>query len=407
MRSRGRTSSERERSLEIEIPDDKIEKKSSLMTSAYMSEVLDVWKGMFVICMLTEHTRSAFDLPLNYATHPILYVFSQIACSLDMTSFTPAYGFSCYRSYFAISGSLWTKMKRAARSVVVIYLGALFSNVVFDLGVFGNPPTIPRAIEFITLTRTYWDFLATFPLLLLMGFVSTRPALSTRLEDPKKQLIVYAMLLIAPLGLGGLNMDVCGTPGERLAGLFLGCIDRKPGSMRFSAVSYMFFFNLGAIVAHELAGVSSLREIPTLKKFFLGCLIAVELVYALPLLNNFTTISWEYIRWEGYWRFPMSYKTTLAWAFLSFLGFSVANLLVKAGQKSGVIAWGVKYVEHFGANTLLYLVINNLWITPIFRNANWHKRYSTRTWEYLAMFFALLSILLTRFLIYLVRTSRK
>jgi hypothetical protein len=177
--------------------------------------------------------------------------------------------------------------------------------------------------------------------------------------------------------------------------------------MRFSAVSYMFFFNLGAIVAHELEAVRKFVEIHYLKKVFFAALVIVELWYLAPLMNNFTTVSWEYIRWEGYWRFPMSYKTTLAWAFLSLGGFGVANGLAKLGEKLKLAAWGVKYIEHFGANTLLYLVVNNLWITPIFRNANWHKRYAPRTWEYIAIIFALISLVLTRFLIYLVRTSRK
>jgi hypothetical protein len=185
--------------------------------------------------------------------------------------------------------------------------------------------------------------------------------------------------------------------------------------MRFSAISYLFFFNLGAIVAHIFSSISSLKQIPKHLILFFATLIGLEFSYLYPLLGSFTQISWEYLNLPalGHRRFPMTYNTTLAWAFLSFASFLLANaftLLIRRATSSRVlrpVAFLLSYLEHFGANTLLYLCVNNLWITPFFRNARWNKIYSNPTWEFLTILFAFLSIALARFLFYLVINSRK
>ncbi|EER11671.1 hypothetical protein Pmar_PMAR002274 [Perkinsus marinus ATCC 50983] len=144
------------------------------------SSGIDIFKGWFITFMLVEHTRSSFHVGMDMTHWPVMHIFSKAACSLDMTCFSTAYGFMCYRSYLVNTKNrpLSTTLTRVFRSVGLVFLALIFMNITFSLSVADHMPAMREIIELITLSTVYWDFLAAFPLELLMGFLSTKPIIA-------------------------------------------------------------------------------------------------------------------------------------------------------------------------------------------------------------------------------------
>ena len=380
-----------------------------------VSSVIDVFKGLFVFFMLTEHTRSSLHIDMSWSEFPLMHIVSQVAVSLDMTSFSTAYGFSCQRSYFSNEvkqRSLAARALRAFRSVMVIMVAAFLSNITFDMAVRNTAPSWGSLYQFLSLQTLYWDFLTTFPLLMLMGFFTTRPALDFARSSPiSRQLFIYTILLGWPLIVSLYPLATCPTVKDKYYALFLGCIKRSSGAMRFSACSYMFFFNLGAIASETVTSYIKNRRIPRLVTFFFSTLLFIECLFAVPLIRR-ADLEWEYMDWEGYRRFPMSPKLTLGWAFLSFSALCLSALIVKVKRWLKPIC---DTLEHMGANVLLYLFISNLTINGFFHN-RWsfknakgirNPNNSDKAWEYITVAVAVGEIIATRFIIYLARSGRK
>ena len=137
---------------------------------SWISSALDVYKGIFIIFMLTEHTRSSLGVGMDATEYPIMHFVSQIACALDMTCFSTAYGFSCYRSYLTNSKgrSVREQLTRLFRSVGLICAGAWICNITFDMAVMGKSPNWSSWMSILTFDILYWDFLTTFPVMLLL-----------------------------------------------------------------------------------------------------------------------------------------------------------------------------------------------------------------------------------------------
>ncbi|KAF4749641.1 hypothetical protein FOZ63_029407 [Perkinsus olseni] len=119
---------------------------------AFVSSSVDVFKGWFIIFMLVEHTRSSFHVGMDMAHWPIMHVFSKAACALDMTCFSTAYGFMCYRSYFVNTKNrpLSTTLTRVFRSVSLVLLALIFMNITFSLSVVDHMPAMRETLELIT-----------------------------------------------------------------------------------------------------------------------------------------------------------------------------------------------------------------------------------------------------------------
>jgi len=374
------------------------------------SSILDVFKGIFIFFMLAEHTRSSFHVDMNWKDFPLMHIISQVACALDMTSFSTASGFSCQRSYFnneVRQRTLAERAMRAMRSVWVIYVAAFISNFTFDMAVRDNAPTLASIFSLASFQTLYWDFLTTFPLIMLLGFLTTRPALDfARGSSPKIQLAVYTALVAWPLAISAFPLSSCPTATDKYVALFLGCTKRSNGAMRFSAFSYMFFFNFGAIVSETVSGYIRTKTIPRPVVFFFSTLVALEGLMAVPLLLNLER-EWEYFDWNGYHRFPMSPKLTLGWAFMSLGALMLATLIVRLKAWIRVVC---DFLEHLGANVLLYLLVSNLVINGFFHN-RWvfskRKIYSDREWEYVTILAAIGQIVTTRFIIYLAKSGRR
>jgi hypothetical protein len=267
--------------------------------------------------------------------------------------------------------------------------------------------------EFATFLRLYWDFMSTFPLLALMAYFTTRPLLNNQNANSDwYKLGVYTFLLVWPLVGSYFALTTCASTGETVAALFVGCLKRTPGAMRFSAVSYMFFFNLGSIVASMVQSPKG-RFSASWKTtaFFVALLIpCIYHLFFVLQLNK----SWEYLDFQGYRRFPLSAPLALAWAALSFSALTIAGLLV--ATQTVWTGWLVRGIEHLGANVLLYLVVNNLFILANYRgswlgakgnNTPRSPGYSNFTWELITVAFALLSIALTKLIIFLATKGRK
>ena len=407
-----------------------VSKNNNSEVESFVSSALDVYKGFFIFFMLTEHTRSSFRVSHEWSTHPIMHVISQVACALDMTSFSTAYGFSCQRLYYTNDvkqRSLSSRIERALRSVGVILFAAFASNITFEWCVTGIAPNWDSLSMLLLQSRQYWDFLGTFPLMLGIGFLTTKPLLDRSRElSHVRKLFIYLGLLVVPLAGAAFNLDTCESLSERYAALFIGCVRRSMGAMRFSAISYMFYFNWGAVASEILRDwVNGGLTLSTKRMYSatFAALLAIEIYCCIPLFKNWGK-SWEYLNWEGYMRFPMSPKLVLAWGFLTFSALSLAVILVylrsilinRFALIRVPINWLVAQLEHMGANVLLYLLISNLTINGFFAN-NWTKKvkvpdlrnpgYSNRTWEWLTVTTGLSTIVLVRFVIYLVRSGRK
>lgn len=417
------------------------------VSEEWISAALDVFKGIFIIFMLTEHTRSGFSMKMT-SGEPIMQFVSQVACSLDMTCFSTAYGFSCYRSYLTNSKgrSMKSQLWRLFRSIGLISAAAWACNVSFELAVLQNPPTWESMRKIFTFDVVYWDFLTTFPAMLLTAFVTTKPLMTIASKSPNQfvRLSIFAVLIIWPLLASNWALDTCPTALDRYKAIFMGCVRRTLGAMRFSAFTYMFYFNFGCIVSmltleHSKSGAKpsvSMRDILTKPHWIAyGVLLAIELYYALPIFQEYNR-SWEYLNWEGYRRFPMTAPLTLAWGFMS-QSVGVLALVLTAIVRPQVlklsssiqhvfrntIGVACKVLEHFGANVLLYLTVSNIVIHAFF-NIDWRRfqiangksagkgkntdlAYSIRQWEYVVVAAAIGQILFVQLLSYMIRSSRK
>ena len=88
---------------------------------------------------------------------------SQVACSLDMTCFSTAYGFSCYRAYLTNSKnrSSQAQLSRLLRSVGLIIAGAILCNFSFEMAVMKNAITLETFRKILTFETLYWDYINT------------------------------------------------------------------------------------------------------------------------------------------------------------------------------------------------------------------------------------------------------
>lgn len=411
----------------------------------WWSSALDVFKGIFILFMLTEHTRSSFSMGMS-SKEPIMQFVSQVACALDMTCFSTAYGFSCYRAYLTNSKgrSMRSQFTRLFRSVGLTVAAAWACNISFELAVLQNPPTWTALRRIFTFEVVYWDFLTTFPAMLLTAFITTKPlmAIAARSKLPVVRLAVFTVLLVWPLVAAGWAPETCPSVMDKYMALFVGCVRRSMGAMRFSAFTYMFYFNFGCIASLLTLEFSKAGAVfRPFRQLFrdpvwiaFGVLLLVELFYAIPVFREYSR-SWEYLNWNGYRRFPMSAPLILAWGFMSqFVGlvalFMTAllrpRILSVAHQMPSVLSklLGVKcrVLEHFGANVLLYLTISNFVIHAFF-HVDWRqfrevpgkeahksiadKTFSNRAWEWIVVAAALGQILFVQLVIYLVNSSRK
>ena len=402
--------------------EDEISMKRGAEFQTWVSRSLDVFKGIFIIFMLAEHTRSSFGIDMT-SKEPIMQFVSQVACSLDMTSFSTAYGFSCYQAYLTNSKNRSSRDQfwRVFRSVGLIVSAMWMCNIIFALGVLRWVPTWTNMRKIFTMEVLFWDFLATFPAMLLMGFLITKPLMHVAVRSGLfVRLCVFAILLGLPLLSPQFALEACSTLPERYSAVFLGCVKRAMGAMRFSAGTYMFFFNLGCIVSMY---VSEYRTGPSLqmlrKPHWVAFLtfFAIEFAYALPLLHEYNS-PWEYLNWNGYRRFPMTAPLMLAWGFLSQSVAIGALCLTYCERKLKFLRPIVSMLEHFGANVLLYLTVSNFVINSIF-HVEWEqyqesakqpvggKVLSIRTWEFIVLAAAVGQILLVLLLRYMIQTSRK
>lgn len=415
----------------------------------WISVSLDVFKGVFIIFMLTEHSRSALGLGMT-SREPIMQFVSQVACSLDMTSFSTAYGFSCYRAYLTNSKNRSTReqLVRIARSVGLIICAAWFSNFHFEMTVLKNPISWSTLRDILTFDILYWDFLTTFPILLMLGFLTTKPLMKkfadwegSSLISSLKRLLIAIILLGWPMIVSYYPLETCNTSSSRYAALFVGCIRRSFGAMRFSAFTYMFFFNVGCIVSQlllELVGKSRKIVLPSLKSMILTplgigfiALLAAELYYGYNMLKMYNK-PWEYLNLNGYRRFPMSAPVILAWAsFSQFVWFmALVGVAMVKSEIWGVLAakcpkWmnrvasvKISILSQFGANVLLYLLISNITIHGMF-HVDWKQHlqnpkkpespdgYTVRQWELVVLAVAAGQILLVQLVRYLVSSARK
>jgi len=326
------------------------------------------------------------------------------------------------------------------RSVGLIIVASWFCNFSFEMAVLRKPITFAILRKILTFEIVYWDFLATFPAMLLVAFLTTKPLMSLAASAGKtsiKRMMIFVLLLVWPLLTPRLALETCRTPMEIYATLFIGCTNRTMGAMRFSAFTYMFFFNFGCIVslltleysrssADRAISLPSVREIfksPTWLGFI--ALFLVELYFAIPVFGHYNR-SWEYLNWNGYRRFPMTTPLILAWGFMSqcvgifsltFTGVmnklnGTTNVFTRVGKSI------ISVLEHFGANVLLYLTISNIVIHGFF-HVDWTRyfkpsdkkkepsMYTNFQWELMVVAVAIGQILLTRLIVYLIRTSRK
>ena len=408
----------------------------------WISSSLDVFKGIFIVFMLAEHTRSSFGMGMS-SKEPIMQFVSQVACSLDMTCFSTAYGFSCYRAYLTTTKgrSPAHQLKRIFRSVGLIVAALWMCNIIFELGVLRNPPTWANIRKIFMFEVLYWDFLATFPAMLLIAFLTTKPLMSFASRSGfAMRLVVFVVLLGWPMLASGWALDVCPTLSSKYAAIFVGCVKRSMGAMRFSAFTYMFFFNLGCILsmytlefAKSGMKVSSISLSSALRQphwLAFAVLVGVEVYFVIPLLGAYNS-SWEYLNWNGYRRFPMSTPLILAWGFLSqsVAVFALVLTAIARGDICKICSKAPSFardfariacsvLEHFGANVLLYLTISNFTINSLF-HVEWGqfqespKRpvggdvLSLRTWEWIVLGAAVGQILLVQLIRYLILSGRK
>ena len=409
----------------------------------WISAALDVYKGIFIIFMLTEHTRSSLKIDMTPA-EPIMQFVSQVACALDMTCFSTAYGFSCYRSYLTNSKNrpLKSQISRLVRSVGLICCAAWLCNISFEMAVLQRPPTWSILMKIFSFEILYWDFLTTFPAMLLIAFVTTKPLMAIAAKSSPRSVfryLIFAFLLMWPLWAASLAYETCPSTLSKYAAIFVGCIKRSLGVMRFSALTYMFYFNFGCIVSlltlefsrsgAVFTSVANTLKQPHWQLFFI--LYVVEFYYALPVFREYHR-SWEYFNWNGYRRFPMTAPLVLAWGFMSqTVGLFALTLTALmrpricylAGKIPEIMKKALSYkcslLEQFGANVLLYLVVSNITIHGFF-NGEWRRYQKTEnsksakshqisiaSWEWIVIAVAAGEIALTQLIIYLAKSSRK
>merc|ERR1719174_1003000 len=90
-----------------------------------VSTGLDIFKGIFVLFMLTEHARAGIGAD-KHASGSLWFV-NNVAHTMDMICYSFAYGYSSYRSYLsdAIPRTQNQRWTRWARSAGLVWCGGI------------------------------------------------------------------------------------------------------------------------------------------------------------------------------------------------------------------------------------------------------------------------------------------
>merc|ERR1719453_1376323 len=219
-----------------------------------VSAGLDVFKGIFVFFMLSEHSRAAAGVKEHESG--IVFGVFVTAHSLDMVCYSFAYGFSCYGAYLSDSKPrpAMEKWGRLARSVLLIWGGCVVCDVFFAWSTHGRP-TLLDMWGIITGKIVFWDFLRAFPFMLLsMTLFEPVVAIADRSVSVFQRVCAMAFLVGLPLALSVVRCGhvVCsGALGGYLC-FMIPC----HGGTRFPALPYTAVFNVGVLTAGLVRRVS-------------------------------------------------------------------------------------------------------------------------------------------------------
>lgn len=344
---------------------------------------LDIYKGIFVVFMLAEHSRAGIGIDKK-ASQAVWFV-NNVAHSLDMICYSFAYGYSCYRSYLSdlVPRTPYERWSRWCRSSMVIWGAAVMVDMFFAWITSGRP-SMETLFELAIGYQVYWDFLRTFPFMLFMMTLCI-PVIDMAYGGLTRsvRLGAAASMILVPLAASYVTLPMdCKEGLARFVPFIVTCRNMSIRSSRFPALPQLVNFNLGVLVAMWIRRVestwsvtpasseaprarSAMRDLSGVLLVTLSCSIG----YAVKLLTYWKDHDMEELDvGEGLMHFSR-WPPRLPWLLGCMgLGFGLFVVAVAVGvclldfRENYIIKMTIGYFEHLGANVLLYLVLSNILI---------------------------------------------
>lgn len=408
-----------------------IKKPMDKRLSEGVSTGLDIFKGIFVLFMLTEHARAGIGADKHASSS--LWFVNNVAHTMDMICYSFAYGYSSYRSYLSdlVARTPAERWARGARSAGLVWGAGVLADVCFAWILDGRP-SMETVLELVTGWQVYWDFLRTFPVMLLVMTLCI-PIISTAYSGPSRpaRLAAASSLVLAPLAASFVHLPLqCDVGPARFAPFLVSCKHASIRSSRFPALPQLVNFNAGVLTAMWMRRVetawspgteaarvrSSLLELSVV----VGATAACSMLFAVRLLSYWQDHDMEEpdmgVGLMHFTRFPPS----AAWL-LGCMGLGFALFITTTGlgvclvdsQKNFFARLTSGYFEHLGANVLLYLVLSNIVIQATggfhgFLGEHFLFGEKTKENEAMAPFIRCgLMLVFIGFIHYLVKGSRK
>lgn len=363
-----------------------------------VSGSLDVFKGLLCILMIYSHVDLCLVNPTEVYYGKLGHFVGNAASGMCFLGFMFSYGYTCYWAYLSDlrPRPLSERLERVARSAVLPIIGAWVCSFAWSFMCFKIPITYDSVVGIMTFYYVWGngpDFLLSFTMLLLVSFAMRRAFVVGLTSDGTtlgrcKVAATSAFLLLFPMVLTQCVVADC-TGNARYWQFMLPCNKREAvGMANLPALPHFFYFNLGVLAAvgtqqlgehladRSLPLAAPQKTVQLLAVVGVGalCLNVVFAVLAYPLYDqwwqNFGNIAvptrfGEIIRGWSRGPSPLWLLGNLWWIYTLFLGSLVVSALHRYGQPWMQTPLG--WLEHLGANVLIYLVISDILLAGLYR----------------------------------------
>ncbi len=327
------------------------------------SAEMDLFKGILVLLMIFAHCIQFFgEEEKLYQGNIVNYI--------NLTTFPGflfAYGFVCYRAYFAKHFQVvWKKMLvNALRTLFAFYLSSIAYFAFVEDKIFRMD--LIRDVISIRQFGGWSEFLVSFSAVIIIGLV---------MFPVFNRLNYYGFMVIAVISLAA-----CFIPYHKItipqAALFLGSYDY----ITFPVIQYLVYFAAGIVISKY--GLK-----------FNKYLFAATFLISLPTAVYFIC---KQMMPE---RFPPSVLYVIGGAFFIYLYYVLCCFAVKKIGKSKMPLYIMNYVKKVGTNSLFYLLISNIFIFSFKGSAFWYKDFRFALGFYIFLLFVL------NYIVYLVYKNK-
>jgi len=359
------------------------------------SEVLDVYKGVLVIFMTWCHVIMTFT-PGSTQSDTLAHFVCNVGASNCFLGFMLCYGFSCDAAYISEDNARAPEQRRArvVRSALLPVFGAWVCSFAWGFMCFELPmdsTTLLQMLDLYIVVGNGGDMLLSFTICLLIAY-SMRNVINNGLCSSRPlwtRVSAASILIFTPCAFALFSVRDC-TGMKKYLNYFLECSMREGWSSNLPALPHLPYFFLGLVISRAvreaMATMANGQRVATLRGsaiswFLTAAILAiisypVYTVWAFNFGNIMVQTKWGAIN-RGFSDGP-----SLLWLagnlFTVFMTLSscAATYLIIEWRASCLSSWSgwllqlpLKWLEHLGANVLLYLVCADIFLAGGYRGS--------------------------------------